>query len=65
MINKPAPFTGLNISIPIVIPIKGKGFINHGSTLEFTDSGGTGIGILVNGCAGAHFKLRCGVACSE
>ena len=26
-------FKGLNIRIPIVIPIKGMGFINHGSGL--------------------------------
>ena len=34
MINKPPPFKGLNIRIPIVIPIKGRGFINQGSTLN-------------------------------
>ena len=33
MINKPPPFKGLNIRIPITIPIKGRGFINHGSGL--------------------------------
>ena len=33
MINKPPPFKGLNIKIPIIIPIKGRGFINKGSTL--------------------------------
>ena len=33
MINKPAPFKGLHIRIPIIIPAKGRGFINHGSTL--------------------------------
>ena len=31
MINKPSPFKGLNIKIPIIIPIKGRGFINQGS----------------------------------
>ena len=31
MINKPPPFKGLNTRIPIIIPIKGRGFINHGS----------------------------------
>ena len=30
MINKPPPFKGLNIRIPIIIPIKGRGFVNHG-----------------------------------
>ena len=34
MINKPPPFKGLNIRIPIVTPIKGRGFINHGSGLS-------------------------------
>ena len=33
MINKPPPFKGLNIRIPIITPIMGRGFINHGSTL--------------------------------
>ena len=33
MINKRAPFNGLNIGIPIIIPIKGRGVINQGSTL--------------------------------
>ena len=33
MNNKPPPFKGLNIGIPIIIPIfGGKGFINQGST---------------------------------
>ena len=30
MINKPPPFKGLDIRILIIIPIKGRGFINHG-----------------------------------
>ena len=33
MINKPPPFKGLNIRIPIIMPIKGRGFINQGSGL--------------------------------
>ena len=33
MINKPPPFKGLNIRIPITTPIKGRGFINQGSGL--------------------------------
>ena len=33
MINKLPPFKGLNIRIPIIIPIKGRAFINHGSGL--------------------------------
>ena len=31
MINKPPPFKGLNIRIPIITPIKGRGFINQES----------------------------------
>ena len=34
MINNPPPVKGLNIRIPIIIPIKGRGFINHGSGLR-------------------------------
>ena len=37
MINKPPPFKGLHIRIPIIIPIKGRGFINHGSILLLRD----------------------------
>ena len=37
MINKPPPFKGLNIRIPIIIPIGGRGFINQGSWLLRTD----------------------------
>ena len=33
MIDKPPPFKGLNIRIHIIIPIKGRGFINQGSKL--------------------------------
>ena len=36
MIDKPPPPKGLNIRIPIIIPIKGRGFINQGSGLGFT-----------------------------
>ena len=35
MINKAPPFKGLNIRIPLIIPIKGRGFINRGSALGF------------------------------
>ena len=31
MINNSPAFKGLHIRIPIIIPIKGRGFINHGS----------------------------------
>ena len=30
MINEPPPFESLNIRIPIIIPIKGKGFVTQG-----------------------------------
>ena len=33
MINEPPRFKGLNIRIPTIIPIQGRGFINQGSTL--------------------------------
>ena len=33
MINKPPPFKGPNMLIPIIIPMKGREFINQGSTL--------------------------------
>ena len=33
-IHKPDLFKGLNISIPDIIPIKGRGFINQGSTFK-------------------------------
>ena len=33
MISKPPPFKGLNIRIPIIIPIQGRGFNNQGSRL--------------------------------
>ena len=40
MINKPTPFKDLNIRIPIIPPIKGRGFINQGSGLETLKRGG-------------------------
>ena len=33
MINKPLPFKGLNIRIPIIIPMKGRRLINRGFRL--------------------------------
>ena len=33
MINKPPPFKGLNIRMPIIIPMKGRRFVNQGSAL--------------------------------
>ena len=32
-LRNPPPFKGLNIRIPATIPIKGRGFTNHGSGL--------------------------------
>ena len=37
-IYKPPPLKGLSIRIPIIIPIKGRGFINQGSTLLKDDN---------------------------
>ena len=34
MINKPPSYKGLNIRNPIISPIMGRGFINHGSGLD-------------------------------
>ena len=36
MINNPPPFKGLNIMVPIIILIEGRGFIKQGSGLLFT-----------------------------
>ena len=33
-VNKLPPFQGLNIRNPIIIPVKGRGFINQRSTLN-------------------------------
>ena len=33
MSNKPTPCKGLNIRIPTIIPMKGRGFIHHAPTL--------------------------------
>ena len=41
MMNELPPFKDLDIRIPIIIPIKGRGFINHGSGL------GSGLGFRV------------------
>ena len=35
MINKPHSFKGLNLRIPFIIPIKGRGFINQGYTFVY------------------------------
>ena len=34
MIDTPPPFKGRNIRIPIIIPIKGRGFVIQGSGLR-------------------------------
>ena len=39
MINNPLPFEGLNIIIPVIIPIKGRGCIDQGSGLGLKVSG--------------------------
>ena len=33
--NRPLTFKGLSIRTPVILPIKGRGFANHGSTLGF------------------------------
>ena len=35
MINKHTPFKGLYVRIPMIIPIKGRGFVNQGSGLQW------------------------------
>ena len=35
MINRPPGFKGVNMRIPIIIPIKGRGSINQGSGFGF------------------------------
>ena len=37
MISKPPPSKGLNLRIPFIIPTKGRGFTNHGSTLRTSE----------------------------
>ena len=37
--SNPCPFKALSTRIPIVIPIKGRGFINHGSGFGFRNLG--------------------------
>ena len=39
MTNTPLPCQGLNIRIPTVIPIRGRGFLNGGSGLSQTTAG--------------------------
>ena len=34
MIGEPPPWKGLNVRVPSIIPIKGRGFINQGSGLD-------------------------------
>ena len=36
MINNHPFFKDLNIRIPIIVPIKGRGFVNHGSGLTYS-----------------------------
>ena len=59
MINKPPPFKGLNMRIPTIIPIKGRGCINHGSTLldAFTFFG-CGLASYVGGFGSESSGLR-------
>ena len=45
--NKSPPFKGLNVRIPIIIPIKGRGFMNQGSRLGFRVKGYS-VGVLAS-----------------
>ena len=54
MINKPPPFTGLKIRIPIIIPIKGRGFINHGFRLM---AGLLILGVCASNVLSAEFQI--------
>ena len=56
MINKPPPFKGANIRISIIIPIKRRGFINHGSTLIRVVLRGQSIALEVKALAGLGFR---------
>ena len=56
VINKAPPFEGLNIRIPIIIPIKGTGSIIQGSTLGPLD---LGIAFwVIRGCQCSGLSLR-------
>ena len=44
VLNKPLPFKGLNIRIPNIIPIRGRGFINQASTLLIVQDQASGKG---------------------
>ena len=62
MINKPPPFKDLKVRIPIATPVKGSGFVNHGSGLGF---GLYGLGLMFTvwalGLMGFRvFQVRCG-----
>ena len=61
--NKPPPFKGLDIRIPIIIPIQGRGFINHGSGFNFvagTEFAALGLcrQLLPGGSIGVYFGSR-------
>ena len=51
MLNQPPPFKGPNNRIPIIIPIQGRGFINHGSGLAL------GLGFRVLGFRVLGFRV--------
>ena len=46
VINKPPPFKGLKDRIPIIVPIKVTGFINHGSAYRVL------LGVSISGVQG-------------
>ena len=53
MINAPSPVKGLDIRILIIIPTKGRGFINQGSTLGGREFRVHGRGLLTIRCTNA------------
>ena len=58
MINEPPPFKDLDIRIPVIIPIQGRGFMNQGSTLRIQ-----GLGFIPLGCLQlqAFGMMKCGL----
>ena len=65
MINKPPPFKGRNIWIPIITPTKGRGFVDQGSGIGIVQlECGSGSGLrLTQGVSGLRFRASgCGVS---
>ena len=58
MINESSPFKGLNMRIPIIIPINGRGFIHSGSTLGCRGSGCKAVGLNLWGLGILRLRAR-------